>query len=74
MTAAEAAVNVYSGSIEFLQGGEVLWARPCSCPRCHFTAGSRRVFGRVSAAVKDPATHITETIEHARRSSIGLQP
>ncbi|MGX5718382.1 hypothetical protein [Arthrobacter sp. MAHUQ-56] len=62
---------LYSGSIDFLQGGAVLWARPCSCPRCHYTAGPRRIFGRYAAAVMCPWTGVTETIEHARAASLG---
>lgn len=49
MKSAEAPAKVYSGSIEFLQGGAVLRARPCSCPRCHYVAGPRRVFGRYAS-------------------------
>jgi hypothetical protein len=68
------AARVYSGSIEFLQGGQVLWARPCSCGQCSYLVmGPRRVYGRVMAAVEDPVTREVEHLSHARRESVGLE-
>jgi len=69
----ETAVKTYSGSLEFLQGGEVLSWTWCSCGKCNIWARPR-VYGRVVARVMDPLTSSEHVLYHARRESIGLEP
>lgn len=70
--AAEAAeaFKLYSGSIEFLRGGQVLAVRPCLCKRCGYYA-IPRVFGRMTARVMDPLTTQVHDLEHVRPESVG---
>ena len=66
------AFKKYSGSIEFLRGGDVLASYVCTCGRCSQWS-PRRVFGRREARVMDPATSTVHFIRHARRESLGLE-
>lgn len=68
----ETKFNQYSGSIEFLRGGDVLATYPCTCGRCSYWSPNR-VFGRREARVSDPLTSTVHHLVHVRPESVGLE-